>query len=1366
MTTPVAFPGRSHIQRLFAGAVALAVASSAVVVIDAEPAAAAPAYGAPDDIAADYYEALLRHTPWVNSVWDDSIGAYQSKDFNFAVVLGNAVLVTQGDYDESLAGVPREELRAKTIATIEHYAALNRLVNPNGTWGKRMFWDSTFQSYFLDAGRLMWDDLSPTTQSQLTAIAVGQSTYVADLHYGDDPMSGSWTADWPTGKYAGDTAQEESGVYTQALAPGLAWDPSNADAARWAEQFGDWVRNAAGQPTADTNNPAIVAGKPISTNTMQTIYDTYLVENHGSFGPHYQSDIWRSGGRNAIQFILNGEPVPDELLAQPNSAQLWESIKLMMTKDGEPFMPMVADREHLYGRDVIPLAFLGQVLRDPDAARAEQQMAASLAPYQGYAPVYRLAKFSGEPKYEPEARAEIAIAYLLHVAAANSAQGPVEPTPVNEYFARLAGVRDFGDAAGFTVQQTETAWAGAASRNGFVKFPWVPGHDAWLFDISGNSTFLYPRSGDAVDGREAHTYTHDRDGFDATSTVLDLGTNTAGMVTLPTGAAIYATTGAGIGDGSVMVRNLDMDGHSGLDGSRDYTTASGTATAVLPPERVTDPADANAARIDDLTFSPVTARYVRMQGIAGNPSYGYSMYSFHVYDGTPGASADLASGKSASASSADTGRAAGYVTDASASTRWAVSKGDRTRGDSWIQVDLGAEQTVASVALAWESSAGVNYLLQTSTDGSTWTTQATYGGGDPADANVARLDNVDLAPAGAAAPGPVEARYVRMQGLQGDPGYGYSLYHFRVFDGAGANVAAGVPATASSADGSHPAASVTDGSASTRWAVSRDDRTRSDSWIQVDLGAAVDVTRVQLGWEAAAGRMYRVQVSLDGDTWTDAATFRYTGDQITSTDGTWLNVDGQGGFVVRGTDAPITVSADTPQEHVIRLNDVPEGAHEPFLVEMIPGDAAATRTAAQRAGASVDAPGVLASTLDGYVTVFNLTDDPVTAHVTLPHGAGAIPLFVGTQTVSAGATVLEVTVPAASAIVLSPRATFEPSGGAVVGEAHVTLPDASAVEGIASSGDIAGTLRNLQTGATEPVTFGAVAAKVTFAGAKPYPDEDLAVSRLTFPASVLPSGMSDPAAAVDSDVSTSWTPGPDGRMVVDLGEPMTFAQVAVLWDGSKIPDATVSVSDDGFTFTDIGQPVARGGVAIQEANTTARYVALSTQWTPGDATVASLRVLPQGVEQEQQPTPIAGTLPASWEIGSQVSAQLASHGTPAPTFRVSDGALPDGIALDSATGTLAGKPTQVGTFSFTIAASNGVGDEQTRAFSVEVFAAAGPGDGGTGGTGGAGAGGGQGGGLAFTGADVNRALAVTLSLLLAGAALVAVGHRRRGRTEV
>ncbi|MCB7135074.1 discoidin domain-containing protein [Cellulosimicrobium marinum] len=1217
--TPAPTRRRSRRRRPFA-----AVLATAALLLPGGPALAdttSPstdehAYGAPDAIAADFYGALLRHTRWVESVWDESAGVYQSKDMNFAVVLGNAVLLTHGEYDAEVAGVSEDELRAQTIATIEHYAATNRFVDPAGTWGKKLFWDSTFQSYFLDAGRLMWDELDATTRDNLTTIAVEQSRYTADLDFGKDPLSGSWTADWPTGKHEGDTAQEEAGVYTQALAPGLAWVPEDPDASRWAEQLGDWGRNAAGQPTADRNNPAVVAGEPVSTNTMQTIYDTYLVENHGSFGPHYQSDIWRSGARNAIHFLLNDEPLPEILTRQPNSAELWESIKMVMSEQGEPFMPMVADREFLYGRDVLPMAFLGQVLRDPDAARAEAGLAAALEDYQAYAPVDRLTKFSGEPKYEPEARAEIAISYLLHVEAAEHEDGPVVPTPEDEFFAGLEGVRDFGEGPGLTVQQSDAAWAAAGSKKGFVKFPWVPGHDSWLFHVSGSTPYLYPTTGSTVDERHVTTYTEPRDGFEGTSSVFRIGDGYAGQVTLPTGSAVYASTGAGPDDANLSVRNLDMGGYSGLDGSRTYTTADGETTASLPVTRPADPADANAARVDDLAFDPVEARYVRVLGQQGNARYGYSVYALHAYADEE-STTDLAAGRPASASSEDagSGRTAARVTDGNPSTRWAVAVSERTRPDSWLQVDLGEQTTVGAVRVAWEASAGLRYLVQTSDDGVTWETQTAYGKA-PADVNVSRLDTVDLVPAGADEPAPVTTRYVRMQGVRGNPEYGYSLYHLRAFAPDGTDVAAGRPATASSADGSHPASAVTDGSASSRWAVSRDDRTRPDSWVQVDLGEPVDVAQVQLGWESAAGQEYRVQTSLDGETWHDAARFRYTGDLVLESSGDWLNVEGEAGFVVRGSDAPISVSKATQARHVVRLAD---GSTGPRLVEMVPGDAAATAAQAARAVPTTDADGVHVSVVDGYLVAFNLTASDVAATVTVPHDGDAVRVYVGTQRVGAEASTLDVDVPAGDAVVLAPRATVALQGGGAPAGVTVAVPDARTVRLVAGDRPVRVEVRNTETGAERSASATPSGTTVRFADATAFPVADLALSTLTFPASVLPEGMTSPALAVDGDASTAWVPGPDGRMVVDLGRSQEIGEVVTAWAGGGAPASVVSVSDDGLTFTDVGELRAGAPSRTAEVGVSARYVALNTTWQEGDPALTALRVLAPGTADPGQP---------------------------------------------------------------------------------------------------------------------------------------------------
>ena len=1268
----------------------------------AMPAAAAAEpiqYGAPDSIAADYYGALLRHTRWSESMWDPSINAYKFVDFNFAVVLGNAVLLTHGEYDAEIAGVSKDVLRTRTLASIKYYAALNRFVNPNGTWGKKLFWDSTFQSYFLDAAKLLWDELDETTRTNLTSIAVGQSRYTADLDYGNDPLSGSWTADWPTGKHVDDTAQEESGVYTQALAPGLAWAPDDADAARWSGQFSDWARNAAGQPTADANNPAIVAGKPISSNTMQTIYDTYLVENHGSFGPHYQSDIWRSGGRNAIQFILNDRPVPDILTEQPNSAELWESIKLMMSDQGEPFMPMVNDREFLYGRDVLPIAFVGQVLRDPDAVRAEANLAAALEDYQAYAPTNRLTKFSGEPKYEPEARAEIAISYLLHVEAANSAEGAVQPTPQNEFFEKLTGVRDFGAGPGFTVQQSEKAWAAASSHPGYVKFPWVPDHNSWLFYVSGAESYLYPDTSATVDSRNTAVYTEPRDGFEGTASLFTIGDDHSGQVTLPTGSSIYASSGAGRDDGSLSVRNLDMDGYAGLDGSRTYSTSEGDVTESLPPAPVVDPLDVNAARVDTFDFAPTAARYVRMQGIQGNPTYGYSLYSFHVSGGDSASASDLAAGKVATASSQDSagGRQAAKVTDASASTRWSVSTADRARGDSWIQVDLGTTQAVDGVRLAWEASAGVRYLVQTSTDGVVWDTQSTYGAANPADANVNRLDTIELTPAGSTTPAPVDARFVRMQGVQGSPAYGYSLYHLRALTSSGTDAAAGKPATASSAVTGRPASAVTDGSATSRWAVAVEERSRDDSWVQVDLGAPTAIAKVQLGWESAAGREYRIQTSIDGETWTDAASYRYTGDQITSTTDNWVNVEGSAGFVVRGSDAPITVSREDNAHHVVRLVDSSEARETPFLVEMLP--ATASETAAEEAveQPTVEAGNILASTLDGYLSLFNLSDEEATTEVTVPYSGNTVSLFSGDQRLGETSSTISVTVPAASAVVLSPR--FEIPRAQARERVAASVDDGRSLS-LVSRDDARIDVRNVETGKQQTAELvGDAESVLRFSQATPFPVRDLALSTITFPGSVLPKGMTSPALAVDGDLGTTWTPGPDGRMVVDLGARSQVGSVALAWDGVSVPDAVVSVSDDGLAFRDVGKATLTGKTSVIAIDEPARYVAVKTDWAEGDSSLAAFKVLPVGVTEPIAPVAVDGDLPV-WTVGEAATGSLSATGTPEPELTVTSGALPLGVTFES--GSFAGIPTAGGAFEFTITASNGEGEPVSRTFSGVV----------------------------------------------------------------
>lgn len=841
---------------------ALALALGTTVPASAAAEQAAPQLGASDAVSDIYYQVLLKHTVWVEQQWSPAINAYALADFRFAVVLGNAVLLSEPDrYDASVAGIDQATLVDHTVKTITRYAATNRLTG--GTeWGKQLFWDTTYESYFVLAARLLWDRLDETTKKNVETIATGQAEYTVSLGSKNDPMSGGWTPNGMAGGYSGDTKAEEMGVYAQSIAPGAAWYPEHANNAAWKQSLSLWSRNMTGLPAADAANPATLDGVPISDNTAHNVWDTFLVENHDSFGPHYQSEVWRTSARNAIHFLLAGQPLPEVLEAQPNGEELLATILGTMSDAGEPLMPMVDDREFLYGRDVLPLAYLAQVQGNPYAARAEQNLAERLLPYQDYGAAPRIAKFSGEPKYEPEARAEVAISYLLHKLRNGSPEGPVAPASNDELFAFASGVVDYGKSRpGLLAQQSPNAWAGTVDRANMVKFVWQPEHDDWLFDISGNTPSMLPQSSLVVKNRFGDVYSLEKDGFDGSASMLDLGAGYAGMTTLPTGSIVYASTGNGSGEGALTVRKLTMPGVPGLDGSRDYDTAEGRYTSVdtTPPAAPTKPA--NVARLDPVTFPATDARYVRVQGVQpAATNAGYSLFELMVRSGN--SAENLASGAKVTASSADPAHPAANLTDGKTDTRWAIDPNAASSVDGWVQADLGSVRSIDSAYLFWDTAAAKQYVVQTSVDGTKWTDV----GYKAAIAGVARGDQVNFAP--------TTTRFLRMQGAATTTAFGYSLFEFEARSGNnGPNLAAapGVVATASSQDPARPAARVNDSDPASRWAVASADRAKADSWVQLDLGAEVTVDNVRLLWESAMAGAFSVQSSTDGVTWTELA---------------------------------------------------------------------------------------------------------------------------------------------------------------------------------------------------------------------------------------------------------------------------------------------------------------------------------------------------------------------------------------------------------------------------------------------------------------------------------------------------------------
>jgi hypothetical protein len=117
---------------------------------------------------------------------------------------------------------------------------------------------------------------------------------------------------------------------------------------------------------------------------------------------------------------------------------------------------------------------------------------------------------------------------------------------------------------------------------------------------------------------------------------------------------------------------------------------------------------------------------------------------------------------------------------------------------------------------------------------------------------------------------------------------------------------------------------------------------------------------------------------------------------------------------------------------------------------------------------------------------------------------------------------------------------------------------------------------------------------VTLKRATAYPLRDLALGRTVFPTSPLPTGMSDPSAAVDGDPATAWTPGPNGRLVVDLGAQVRVRDIRTDWTNGRVPALHAEFSGDGLTYTPAGRLTGRARTRHLGTDVTARYVALAT----------------------------------------------------------------------------------------------------------------------------------------------------------------------------
>jgi beta-glucanase (GH16 family) len=237
---------------------------------------------------------------------------------------------------------------------------------------------------------------------------------------------------------------------------------------------------------------------------------------------------------------------------------------------------------------------------------------------------------------------------------------------------------------------------------------------------------------------------------------------------------------------------------------------------------------------------------------------------------TSSSSSESSSSSSSSSSSGNTGglvlipagsatastalMAGSNAIDGDMDTRWESAHGV---DPSWLVIDLQTQQSLGQIVINWEAANAADYLIQGSNDNNNWTTLATQTGGTFG----ARTDTVSISGS---------YRYLRIYGTARSVGnnWGYSIYEVKVY-ATQAEPTQLTPASATASSQLQPASAAIDDNGSTRW---ESQHGIDPSWLTLDLGAAHNLNRIEIDWEAANAANYQVQGSNDNSNWSTLAT--------------------------------------------------------------------------------------------------------------------------------------------------------------------------------------------------------------------------------------------------------------------------------------------------------------------------------------------------------------------------------------------------------------------------------------------------------------------------------------------------------------
>lgn len=203
---------------------------------------------------------------------------------------------------------------------------------------------------------------------------------------------------------------------------------------------------------------------------------------------------------------------------------------------------------------------------------------------------------------------------------------------------------------------------------------------------------------------------------------------------------------------------------------------------------------------------------------------------------------------------------------------------------AWIQLDWDASHTVNKVVL-YDRPNTVEQI-----------TGATLTFSDGSSVRVHALENtgrpivIEFAPR--------DTSFIRLT-VDSATGQNIGLAEFEVFEGTEiprVNLALGAVTAASTEESAaRGAVRVCDGDLTTRWATQEGS---DNEWISLDLGVSSTITEIVLNWEDAYASQYKIELSQDGESWSEA----------------YVNSDGKGGVE--------TVSLDGQSARYLKLTGI------------------------------------------------------------------------------------------------------------------------------------------------------------------------------------------------------------------------------------------------------------------------------------------------------------------------------------------------------------------------------------------------------------------------------------------------------------